>query len=100
MGRMALKVVPGSKKPGIEFLRLQGDKSQRPRGANEPEILVRLCEPADKNKANIALIKLLTGISGFQVRICAGANSRIKVIEFGADADTFLNILRQKGTLK
>jgi uncharacterized protein YggU (UPF0235/DUF167 family) len=96
MGRLALKVIPGSKKPKIEFLTEQGDKnSQRPGMANEPKIVVRLCEPADKNKANIALIKLLSNISGFQVRICAGASSRIKVIEFGTDAQTFLKQLRE-----
>jgi len=45
-------------------------------------LLVHLKAPADKNKANLSLIKLLTKHFNKQVRIRSGLKSREKLVEF------------------
>jgi len=94
LGHLTLKVVPGSKKPGITFENCKPN-SHRPLAANEPALTVRLREKAQGNEANIALCKHLTRLSGDTVRILRGARSRIKVIAFGIDADAFMLRLRE-----
>jgi len=65
--KLTVKVIPNSKENKIE---------------KENDILiVRLKEKAEKGKANIALIKLLTKYFNSQVRIVSGHRSRNKVIE-------------------
>ncbi len=50
---------------------------------NQPDsLLVHLKAPADKNKANLALIKLLTKHFKKQVRIKSGLKSKEKLVEF------------------
>ncbi|MCD6227720.1 DUF167 domain-containing protein [Candidatus Micrarchaeota archaeon] len=44
-------------------------------------IEVRVKEPADKNKANIAVVKLLKKHFGADVRLVSGATSRRKLVE-------------------
>ncbi|MFA5108651.1 MAG: DUF167 domain-containing protein [Candidatus Micrarchaeia archaeon] len=90
MGHLTLKVTPGSKKPEIKLIDNGAISLHRSNMANEAAIAVRLCERAQENKANIALIKLLSRLSGFKVRLIAGANNRIKTVEFDCERETFL----------
>ena len=65
--KLSVKVIPNSKENKIE-------KENR-------ILIVRLKEKAEKGKANIALIKLLTKYFNSKVRIVSGHRSRNKVIE-------------------
>ena len=98
MGHLTLKVFPASKREEITISK-EGDFPQAPKtGANGADITVRLCEKAVGNKANIALIKLISKLARQKVRICAGAGSRLKVIEFEGEARDLINSI--KGSLK
>ena len=65
--KLTVKVIPNSKENKIE--------------KENGILIVRLKEKAEKGKANIALIKLLTKYFNSQVRIVSGHRSRNKVIE-------------------
>ena len=95
MGRLTLKIFPASKKEQIE-IHSNGQTKQRSKTANEPDITVRLRQKAQDNKANLALLKLLKKLTGANVRISAGAKTRLKVIEFGQTNEEFLNSLSSK----
>lgn len=62
-------VKPGSKENKIEF------------DEQEQRYIVSVKEPADKNKANIALVKLLSKNFKKKARIKSGLKSREKLIE-------------------
>lgn len=68
-----IKVIPNSKNPGvIEDTEKDG------------MVVVRVKEPAEKGKANKAVIKLLSKyfkVSNACVKIVSGAKSRKKIIE-------------------
>ncbi|MBI4015592.1 MAG: DUF167 domain-containing protein [Candidatus Aenigmarchaeota archaeon] len=64
--RIEVKAKPGSKEEKAEF--------------RDGKLIVFLKEPAEKGKANIALIKLLSGIFG-SARIVSGVKSKKKVVE-------------------
>ncbi|MFH0927820.1 MAG: DUF167 domain-containing protein [Candidatus Micrarchaeota archaeon] len=93
MGHLTLKVFPASKREEI-IINSEGSKTQRPIKANGADITVRLCEKAQDNKANIALTKLISKLARQQVRICAGAGSRLKVIEFEGESGNLLNSIK------
>jgi len=65
--KLTVKVIPNSKENKIE--------------KENGILIVRLKEKAEKGKANIALIKLLTKYFNSKVRIVSGHRSRNKVIE-------------------
>ncbi len=53
-------------------------------------IVVYLTEPADKGKANMQLLKMLSRLLGAPVRLVSGATSRKKLIEVdGLNEDEF-----------
>ncbi|MFH1306489.1 MAG: DUF167 domain-containing protein [Candidatus Micrarchaeota archaeon] len=96
MGQLTLKTIPGSKKPDIIFNNLQGlEDSHRPGKANEAVLTVRLREPAQKNKANKALCKLLSKLSGTPVHIVSGTGSKLKVVAFDMDNRSFIQKIRE-----
>ncbi len=64
--RIEVKAKPGSKQEKIEF--------------TEGRLTVFLKEPAEKGKANTALIKLLSRVFG-SASIVSGAKSRKKLVE-------------------
>lgn len=92
MGRLTLKIFPASKKELIK-IHTHGQTTQRSSQANEVDITVRLCEKAQDNKANIALLKLLKKLTRTNVRIVAGAKNRLKVIEFDQSTEEFIQLL-------
>lgn len=47
----------------------------------EKGMIVWLTEPADKGKANVQLVKLLSRLLGARVRLVSGATGRKKLIE-------------------
>ena len=95
MGHLTLKVFPASKQQKIEIHAYEGIDSHRSQiGANEADITVRLSEKAQQNKANVALIKTLKKLTGAQVRIRAGASSRLKIIEFDGEKEDFLKKIK------
>ena len=65
--KLTVKVIPNSKENKIE--------------KENGILIVRLKEKAEKGKANIALIKLLTKYFNSKVRIVSGHRSRNKIIE-------------------
>jgi uncharacterized protein YggU (UPF0235/DUF167 family) len=96
MGRLTLKVFPASKR---EEVTINSEGAQGPqKSPNGADITVRLREKAVENKANIALTKLISKLARQKVRICAGAGSRLKVIEFEGDSGALISSI--KGSLK
>ncbi len=65
--RLSIKVVPNSKKDEI----IEGNP-----------FVVKVKESAEKNKANIAVIKLLSKHFKSRARIVSGFTSRKKIVEF------------------
>ena len=95
MGHLTLKVFPASKKQKIEIHAYGENTSQRSKFlANGPDLTVRLCEKAQDNKANAALIKILKKLTHKTVQIKAGMASRLKVIEFEGKKEDFLKKLQ------
>jgi len=68
MKQINIKVTPGSKEEGI----IQGDP-----------LIVKVKARAEKNQANLAVIKLLQKHFNSPVRIVKGKTSRRKVIAIG-----------------
>lgn len=69
-GRITVRVKPDAKKTRI--IGRQGDI-----------LLIDLAAPAEDNKANIELLKLLKRESGRPVRLVLGATRKEKVVAFG-----------------
>lgn len=67
MGKIKIKVHPNSGKQEIK--------------KKEDYYLVHLKSPAENNKANVELIKLLQKYFGKEIRIKSGFTSRNKVVE-------------------
>lgn len=95
MGKLAIKVIPGARCTDIEVHNTEGQSAGSLQMANAPQLTVRLSEPPIEGRATIALIKLLTKLSGFKVQVIAGAAARRKVIAFDADEATFLASLKE-----
>lgn len=92
--RVALRVSPGASRDQIVGIAASG--------AGQGRVLVSVCAPPDKGKANMAVIKLLAKawrVPKSAMRIVAGATDRNKIIEVdaGGDPDTLLNRLREWG---
>lgn len=68
-GRITVKVRPGARKTRIA-------------GRDGDVLLIDLAAPAQDNKANIELLKLLKRESGKHVRIVLGATRKEKVVAF------------------
>jgi uncharacterized protein (TIGR00251 family) len=65
--RKQIKVVPNSKNSGV--------------AEKDGVLIVRVKEPAEKNRANAAVIKLLSKHFNSSVRIVSGFSSRKKAVE-------------------
>lgn len=68
-----VKVIPNSKKQGVEEL--------KSRDSSHQTMIVHVKEPAEKGKANKAIINLLKKHFKKKVRIVSGFKSRRKVVE-------------------
>ncbi|MDO8339183.1 MAG: DUF167 domain-containing protein [Candidatus Burarchaeum sp.] len=55
----------------------------------KPLLRVSLTEPAEKNKANLELLKELSRLLGCEVRLVAGAKSKKKKLELAIDEASF-----------
>ena len=69
-GRIAVKVKPNAKK--TLFTGQDGDV-----------FLIDIAAPADKNKANLELLKFLKRKTGSRARMVSGLTSREKIVELG-----------------
>jgi len=95
MGHLTLKVFPASKIQKIEIHnRWQPDSQRSDSEANGADIVLRLREKAQDNKANIALIKTLSKLCGRKVWIKSGASGRLKVIEFEGEEQEFISAIK------
>ena len=92
MGHLALKVIPGAHKPDIKFI--EDENLGRPQGANAPKLRVHLTQMPEAGRANAALEKWLTRLSGQKVQIISGHASRVKIIAFAQDENGFINLLK------
>ncbi len=68
MKRIAIKVIPNSKKEEI---------------IEAEPLIIRVKEPPTKGKANKAVVMLLSNYFNADVRIVSGAKSRRKIVEVG-----------------
>ncbi len=66
----------------IEVIAKPNSKTSRVEGFVDGKLLVRIKSPADKNKANKELLKLISKKTGRQARIKKGLTSREKLLEF------------------
>ncbi len=55
----------------------------------KPLLRVSLTAPAEKNKANLELLKELSRLLGCEVRLISGAKSKRKKLELAIDEDSF-----------
>ena len=92
MGQICLQVVPNASVQALEFLPspVTGGSGL----ANAPVLKVRLPQRAEDGRANLALQKWLSALSGCPVRIVRGHTSRRKTVAFDVSAEEFLAALK------
>jgi uncharacterized protein YggU (UPF0235/DUF167 family) len=90
MGQIMLQVVPGASARALEFIQTPSKPLE-----NAPVLKVRLTERAEDGRANRALGKWLTELSGLPVQIVRGQRGRRKTAAFEGQSDAFLCALRQ-----
>ncbi len=92
MGQISLQVVPNSSVQALEFLAPLAANRNGP--ASAPILKVRLKQKAQGGRANLALEKWLSALSGFPVRIVRGHAGRRKTVAFSRPEEEFLQGLR------
>jgi uncharacterized protein YggU (UPF0235/DUF167 family) len=92
MGQIILQVVPNSSVQALEFLAPLAANRNGPLYA--PVLKVRLRQKAEDGRANLALEKWLSALSGLPVRIVRGHTGRRKTVVFSPPEDEFLSALR------
>jgi len=93
MGQIILQVVPNASVQALEFLpsAIKGG----PGLANAPVLKVRLPARAEDGRANLALVKWLSALSGCPVQIARGHTSRRKTVVFAPSDAEFLAALKE-----
>lgn len=91
MGQIVLQVVPGASVQALEFIQTPSGQT---RMAGSPLLKVRLTERAEDGRANMALIRWLSELSGLPVHLARGHTSRRKTVAFDATEEEFLSALR------